>query len=235
MKNRLYPDREKKHGRTDDTPGPLSRPAPTRAVLGARTDGRTAKRHVTRDGSHASMRATSPVPAGRQLGLSSCCLRRAGDRAANHEDEEKAPEAGPSPAPGLTHGISGAASRICTRSGRPGGGSREFQLRTGPPVDVAARSDSDGLASRRFSAGAPTLALRLPDGRALHGCLPARSVDVAGRLLFQDVNSSRLARAYLHATRVSDVHANATPCKLTIRNTVPRATNRCLQWHLQYM
>lgn len=100
--------------------------------------------------------ATSPVPAGRQLGLS-CGLRQAG--AANHEDERKAPAAGSS-------------------AGRPGGGSREFERAAarGPRgranmvcVDVAARSD--GLASRRFSAAAPPAR----PGTARLPCLLARS------------------------------------------------------------
>ena len=155
-------------GRTnDDTPagGPFNWPTRTHARPSSapgRTDGQAACATRSQPCKHA--RATSPVPAGRQLGLcrvvSILYLRRGGRGAGAIMRTSKGRAI-------IPVRISGAASRrICARSGRPGGGSREFQLPDGGPranlVVCASTSPSrpgrtrTGLASRRFSAAAPT-------------------------------------------------------------------------------
>ena len=94
----------------------MSRPAPTRAVLGCRPNGRTAKRHVTRVAAMQECARRRRCPRGASWG----CRRvvSAGRGAANHEVEQKAPEAGPSPGAGAH--ASAARPRVSARDDRVG-------------------------------------------------------------------------------------------------------------------
>lgn len=164
-------------------PRALADPAPR----GPSAPKRTAKQHVTRrermpwhDGCVPA--SSSPVPARRQLGLSCRVVSaRRGPPPIMRTSKKPQSPGHPLPSPPRGSRVSGTGARIRARLGRPGGGSREFQLRPGPgpsrrrigPVCMGAgrRRGQVGRASRRFWAAAP---LRLPYARELQSYLAAR-------------------------------------------------------------